>query len=130
MVGADARAGARRIAGALVQELRRHRPGGLLEKVLRRVVRAQQRSVFGGQRRIGEGGARQQPLAAGGVELERLIEQRADAAPVDRQLCSSRASQARASAQCRLTVAGEMSIASAVSSIESPPKKRSSTMRA
>ena len=43
---------------------------------------------------------------------------------------SSRASQARASAQCRFTVAGETPIASAVSSIESPPKNRSSTMRA
>ena len=43
---------------------------------------------------------------------------------------SSRASHARATAQCRFTVAGEMSIASAVSSIVSPPKKRSSTRRA
>ena len=43
---------------------------------------------------------------------------------------SSRASQAQATVQWRLTVAGEMSIASAVSSTVSPPKKRSSTSRA
>src|SRR5689334_16231726 len=41
----------------------------------------------------------------------------------------SRCSQTRAVAQCRFTVAADKPNTSAVSSIESPPKKRSSTMR-
>ena len=58
-----------------------------------------------------------------GLRLERHdeVEQRRDPAPVA-HMPSSRASQARATVQWRLTVAGETPSAAAVSSIESPPK--------
>jgi hypothetical protein len=62
-------------------------------------VRAQQGAHFGGEPRILLGGAGEEPLAAVGVQLERLREECADARPVGRQACSSLASQARASAQ-------------------------------
>jgi hypothetical protein len=45
-------------------------------------------------------------------------------------LFNSRCNQTRAAAQFRFTVAGETPVTTAVSSIDRPPKKRNSTMRA
>jgi hypothetical protein len=128
-VRADTRARERGV-GRFVEELGGDRPCGTFEEGAGRVVRAQQGAHFVGDSGIGFGRAREQALTIRGAEIQRLVEQRADAAPVGRQLSSSRASHARASAQWRFTVAGEMSIACAVSSIDRPPKNRSSTIRA
>src|SRR5437773_5976288 len=79
--------------------------------------------------------ARDPALDAGvRVAIERRLEQIAHAAMLvgrhDTSPLSSRNNHARAIAQRRLSVAGDMPIASAVSSMLSPAKYRSSTMRA
>ena len=92
-----------------------------LEKSLVVVVSGEQRDHFvlnvGGLRRGAHEG-----LAGGPGFGQRPLEQRADALPALRRHASSLCSQARAIVQCRLTVAGEMSSASAVSSTVMPPK--------
>src|SRR5262249_1600560 len=77
-------------------------------------------------------GVRDEALAFIGRPIERLMEQLADPppAPIHELPESSRWSQARASVQSRPTVAAEMPSNAAVSSTESPPKNRSSTIRA
>src|SRR6185436_14323623 len=108
------------------------RPHRLFEELAGTVVRAQQRLHLRGDRGIDRLFSFEQAFPARRVEGDRFVEHRRDPLPVGTQagVSSSFASQARATAQWRFTVAGEMPIASAVSSIERPPKKRSSTMRA
>jgi len=87
-------------------------------------VRAEERLHLRGDRGIDRLFAFEQAFPARRVEGDRFVEHRRDPLPVGTQagVSSSFASQARATAQWRFTVAGEMPIASAVSSIERPPK--------
>ena len=117
-VVADVRA---RFQRGLAKEGRIVGPGGTLEESARAEMRRQQPSHAGDDLRIGAGRLGQFQLACRWIEVQRFMEERRDAVPVA-QTPSSVASQARASVQCRFTVAGEVPMASAVSSIESPPK--------
>ena len=110
-------------------------PCGLTEKTGILEMRRQQCLHFPEQVGIARGCCLQVRAAADGVVFERGVKDIVDLLPALLvHACefpsSSRASQAEATVQCRLTVAGEISIASAVSSTVSPPKKRSSTRRA
>src|ERR1700733_2723806 len=87
---------------------------------------------------MAEGGVRTLVVEVGsplrGFLLERLSEHHLYFLPALRghfsePLCISRRSQARAADQSRFTVLGDLPITTAVSSMESPAKNRSSTRR-
>src|SRR6185503_492358 len=110
-------------------------PGGLVEKFGRPHVTVQQRLHFTKKLPVARGRGLYVGFARCRVVFECGVEDLVDLSPTLLvHACelpsSSRASQADATVQCRLTVAGEISIASAVSSTVSPPKNRSSTSRA
>ena len=90
--------------------------------------RSTSRASSGSRRRSSSRSAARSPAGT----LERAVEEVLDPPPALRGhgRPSSRKSHARAERNSRLTDDGEVSMASAVSSIERPPKKRSSTIRA
>lgn len=111
---------------------RRGRRRRLLDEGTGAIMGLQQRPHFAGEHGVAPGLRVDERRAISGGKLERAMEQVCDARPLGRGIgtahvasaapSSSRSSQARASVQWRFTVAGEMSMASAVSSTESPPK--------
>src|SRR5262245_41964341 len=103
---------------------------GRLEKIGRRVVGSKQRFHLFGERLVLRPQDLKKRRALAGRQIDGLVEELPDAAPAlgVHPRPSSRWSQAFAERNSRLTDEGEVSRASAVSSIESPPKKRSSTI--
>src|SRR5262245_40910388 len=94
----------------------------LFEKIARGPVRVEERLRLVPERLVVGAGAAEPVRTGGGRLLERAVKQRLQAIPALGIHASSRLSHARARAHWRLTVAGELRIASAVSSMVSPPK--------
>lgn len=128
-VGSDGRA-----RGKPLHQVREVDRRGLLEEAAGRVVCGDERFDLAEQVGIAGAGASQEGAAGIHRLFDRVGEDRLYPLPARREhdcrhASSSFFSQARASAQCRLTVAGEDPITSAVSFTVSPPKYRSSTTR-
>src|SRR5262249_39449979 len=130
-VGADFAAG-RRLARFVHQELGGNFVGRRFEKAGGCVVRVKEGNDFVPKGGIAGTGGIDDGAGSAGRAGHGVVEDRANARPLfgrhdEGSAPSSRASHAFASAQRRFTVAGEMPSASAASSIDSPPKKRTST---
>ena len=104
--------------------------GRLLDELARFLVRGEQTLDFRAHGRILAARCVQKLRTLGRIALERRMEELLDARPLihhwDR---NSAYNHAFASVHSRPTVAGDMFITSAVSSIVSPPKNRNSTTR-
>ena len=116
-------------------QIRADGPSRHVEVAIRSPMAVEQALHLAQKLRVGTSLGSGEGVALGRVDVERGVEDFVDALPAfaghgSGLRSSSRASQARAIVQCRFTVAGEVSIASAVSSTVRPPKNRNSTMRA
>src|SRR5260221_12257571 len=106
--------------------------GGASQKTLRPLARTEQRHDFVFERIVANAFSVKQSAPKIGVNIESGEEYRPYARPSLRRHLgsSSRNSHALASVNSRLMVAGESCRSVAASSMESPPKNRSSTIRA
>src|SRR4029077_18080089 len=108
--------------------------GSALEKSFRVLVRGEQGLDFALQHQVASARLLQVCRTISRRQINGNIEDALDLLPVGRRHgdaseVSSRRSQARATAHPRFTGAGNTPTTSAVSSMERPPKKRSSTIR-